>query len=239
VAERGAVSVTVAASQLDVARSTAHRMLSTLLAEGFVRQDPATKSYLPGRRLLELGLSALRNLDVRAAARPELEALRDELGETVHLVLLEGTHILFVDSVESTRAVRVGSRTGMTMPAHCTAAGKAILSALPAEALEEYLDALPAGMTSRSIAGRGAVRAEIELTARRGYGTNFQESEDGLSAVAAAIPEPSGVVRAAITMSLPAERLPRERAPDLAEPVMRTAKAIGARLLGGVPAAAS
>jgi len=239
VAERGAVSVTPAAAQLDVARSTAHRMLSTLLAEGFVRQDPVTKSYLPGRRMLELGLSALRNLDVRAAARPELEALRDEQGETVHLVLLEGTHILFVDSVESTRAVRVGSRTGMTMPAHCTAAGKAILATLPAEDLDAYLDALPAGMTERSIADGRAVRAEVELTARRGYATNFQESEDGLSAVAAAIPEPSGVVRAAITMSLPAERLPPERAGDLAEPVMRAAKAIGARLLAGVPAAVS
>jgi DNA-binding IclR family transcriptional regulator len=98
-------------------------MLSTLLAEGFVRQDPVAKTYGPGRRMLEVGLSALRNLDVRSAARPQLEQLRDELGETVHLVLLEGTHILFVDSVESIRAVRVGSRTGMQMAAHCTAAG--------------------------------------------------------------------------------------------------------------------
>ena len=134
-----------------MARSTAHRMLATLLSEGFVRQDPVTKTYGPGRRMLEVGLAALRNLDVRAAARPELEALRDELGETVHLVLLEGTHILFVDSVESNRAVRVGSRTGMTMPAHCTAAGKVILAGLPPDALEEYLDALPAGLTPRSM----------------------------------------------------------------------------------------
>ena len=151
VAERGSVSVSAAAEELGVARSTAHRMLATLLSEGFVRQDPVTKTYGPGRRMLEVGLAALRNLDVRAAARPELEALRDELGETVHLVLLEGTHILFVDSVESNRAVRVGSRTGMTMPAHCTAAGKVILAGLPPDALEEYLDALPAGLTPRSM----------------------------------------------------------------------------------------
>ena len=230
------MSVTAAADHLGVARSTAHRMLSTLLAEGFVRQDPATKSYLPGRRMLELGLAAVRNLDVRAAARPELEALRDELGETVHLVLLEGTHILFVDSVESTRAVRVGSRVGLTMPAHCTAAGKAILAALPPVALDEYLDALPAALTPHSITDRDAVRAEIELTAARGYATNFEESEDGLSAVAAAIPGSSGVVHAAITMSFPAERLPPERAAAVAEPVVRSAQAIGARLLGAVTA---
>jgi IclR family acetate operon transcriptional repressor len=232
------VSVSAAAEHLGVARSTAHRMLSTLLAEGFVRQDPVTKSYLAGRRMLELGLAALRTLDVRAAARPQLEELRDEVGETVHLVLLEGTQILFVDSVESARAVRVGSRIGMTMPAHCTAAGKAILAALPPEDLQEYLDAMPAGMTPRSISDPEGVRAEIELTAARGYATNFEESEDGLSAVAAAIPESSGVVRAAITMSFPAERLPPQRAAEIGEPVLRAAQAIGARLLGGVPLAA-
>jgi DNA-binding IclR family transcriptional regulator len=231
VAERGTVSVSAAAEHLGVARSTAHRMLATLLAEGFVRQDPVTKSYGPGRRMLEVGLSALRNLDVRSAARPELEALREELGETVHLVLLEGTHILFVDSVESNRAVRVGSRTGMQMAAHCTAAGKAILAALPPAGLDEYLDAMPPGLTANSITDREMVRAEIARVAEQGWATNFEESEDGLSAVAAAIPEPSGIARSSITVSLPAERLPPERAPEIAEAVVRSAQAIGARLM--------
>jgi DNA-binding IclR family transcriptional regulator len=236
VAERGAVSVSAAAEHLGVARSTAHRMLSTLLAEGFVRQDPVTKTYGPGRRMLEVGLSALRNLDVRSAARPELEALRDELGETVHLVLLEGTHILFVDSVESNKAVRVGSRTGMQMAAHCTAAGKAILAALPPAALEEYLDALPPGLTPNSITDREDVRAEIARSAERGWATNYEESEDGLSAVAVAIPEPSGIPRSSITVSMPAERLSPERAPDVAEATTRRAQAIGARLMRAVSA---
>jgi IclR family transcriptional regulator, acetate operon repressor len=237
VAERGSVSVSAAAEHLGVARSTAHRMLATLLAEGFVRQDPVTKTYGPGRRMLEVGLAALRNLDVRAAARPELESLRDELGETVHLVLLEGTHILFVDSVESNRAVRVGSRTGMTMPAHCTAAGKAILAALPPAALDEYLAGMPAGLTPNSLEGVDAVRGEIALTAERGWATNYEESEDGLSAVAVAVPEPSGIVRSSITVSLPAERLRPERAPEVAEAAGRTAQAVGTRLMRAVTVA--
>jgi len=231
VAERGSVTVTAAAEHLDVARSTAHRMLTTLVAEDYVRQDPGTKAYGPGRGMLELGLSALRNLDVRAAARPELETLRDELGETAHVTLLEGTHVLFVDSVESARAVRVGSRVGMQMAAHCTAAGKAVLAALPPAALDEYLAALPPGLTPNSLTGSDAVRAEIEETRGRGWATNFEESEDGLSAVAAAIAEPSGAVRASLTVSLPAARLPPERAPEIAEAVVAAAGRVSARLM--------
>lgn len=237
VAERGSVTVSVAAEQLGVARSTAHRMLTTLVGEGFVRQDPATKAYGPGMRMLEVGLAAVRNLDVREAARPELERLRDDLGETVHLVLLEGTHILFVDSIESNRAVRVGSRTGMRLPAHCTAAGKAILAALPAEALEAYLADPPPGVTPNSIVDIEAIRAELALTARRGWATNFQESEDGLSAVGAVIPDPSSPPRSSITVSLPAGRLAPERAPEIAESVLAAAQAIGGRLLGALSAA--
>jgi DNA-binding IclR family transcriptional regulator len=233
VSARGSVGVSAAAEHLGVARSTAHRMLATLQYEGFVRQDPLSKAYGAGPKLLEIGLGAVRSLDVRAAARPALEELSGETGETAHVVILDGTHILFVDSVESTRAVRVGSRVGMTMPAHCTAAGKVILARAPEHEIEAYLDALPAGMTEHSLAGRDAVRAELTQVAQQGWAANFEESEDGLSAVAVAIDEPSGAVRTSITLSLPASRLPRQRAPELAEAVTRCAQLVSARLMRG------
>ncbi len=141
--------------------------------------------------------------------------------------------------MESNRAVRVGSRTGMTMPAHCTAAGKAILAALPPAALEEYLARMPAGLTPSSLEDPDAVREEIARTAERGWATNYEESEDGLSAVAVAMPEPSGIARSSITVSLPAERLRPERAPEVAEAAARSAQAVGARLLRAVAAAAA
>jgi len=128
--------------------------------------------------------------------------------------------------------------TGMTMPAHCTAAGKAILASLPPAALEEYLRAMPAGLTPNSLDDPEAVRAEIARTAERGWATNYEESEDGLSAVAVAVPEPSGVARSSITVSLPAERLRPDRAPEVAAAATRSAQAIGARLLRAVAAAA-
>jgi DNA-binding IclR family transcriptional regulator len=124
----------------------------------------------------------------------------------------------------------------MQMAAHCTAAGKAILAALPPAALEEYLAAMPPALTPNSLTDEAAVRAAIAEVAERGWATNFEESEDGLSAVAVAIPEPSGIARSSITVSLPAERLPRERAPEIAEAAMQAAQVVGARLLRAVSA---
>ena len=144
---------------------------------------------------------------------------------------LDGGSILFVDSMESTRAVRVGSRVGLRMPAHCTAAGKVILAQLPAVELQEYLDALPEPLTPNSLSDPEAIRAELERVAAQGFATNFEESEDGLSAVAVAIPEPSGAVRWSITVSLPASRLAREQAPGIAEAAARTAQAVAANVL--------
>lgn len=82
----------------------------------FVRRDSATRAYLPGRALLEIGLAAAGSLDIRRMARPELEALARELEETVHLVVRDGDTVLFLDTVESPRAVRVTDRTGTTLP---------------------------------------------------------------------------------------------------------------------------
>lgn len=99
---------------------------------GFVVQDPSTRAYSAGPALIEVGLS-VGEIDIRIRARPHLEALRDEVDETVHLAVLEGTDILFLDSVEGTRAVRVGSRVGAVMPAHLTSLGKALLAELPVD----------------------------------------------------------------------------------------------------------
>jgi len=88
-------------------------------------------SYRPGPALSEIGLAAIGRIDIRRLAQPVLEELRDMTQETSSLVLLEGRTVRFIDCVESPRSVRVGSRTGLVLPAHCTASGKAILATLP------------------------------------------------------------------------------------------------------------
>ncbi|HEX7299387.1 MAG TPA: IclR family transcriptional regulator [Solirubrobacteraceae bacterium] len=229
--EQEPLTLTRVSRSLGVAPSTAHRLLAMLRYHDFVRQDPRTKAYRPGRGLLSIALAATGGIDARALARPELEALSRRLEETVHLVVLDGAAALFLDSVESRRAVRVTSRVGAAMPAHCTASGKALLLQLPDEGLRALLGADPlAGMTGRSLTTLAALRRELRAARRAGYATNFGESEEGLAAVAVPIPGGAGGSELSITVSTPSDRLDRQRAPAIAAAASEAAQRIARRL---------
>jgi DNA-binding IclR family transcriptional regulator len=227
------VTLTAVSRALQVAPSTAHRLLNTLLHHGFVRQDPATRAYLPGRALLEIGLAAVGSLDIRRLARPELEALTSELEETVHLVLRDRDHVVFLDTVESPRAVRVTDRTGTTLPAHCTAAGKVLLAQLTPEELRTVLGPDPlAQVTSRTRTTLAQLEADLRHVRDVGYATNFAESERGLSAVAAAIPERGGASTVSLSVSVPSDHVDGPRVRQLGAAVIAAANRVGTRASG-------
>jgi DNA-binding IclR family transcriptional regulator len=208
--KRQLIRVSEASAELGIARSTAHRLLAMLQYHGFVRQDPLTRAYLVGRGLLDLGLAAVRGLDVRTIARPELERVCRAVDETVTLTVLDGRSALTVDSVEGGRSLRVGSRTGIAVPAHSTAAGKALLAALPPDDVR----ALFAGVrleaeTARTIARFEDLERELARVRDRGYATSFEEREAGVASVAAAIDPRALGQLAAIGIDAPSARLGR------------------------------
>lgn len=212
---------------LGVARSTAHRLLTTLEQHGFARRDPATRTYLPGPALGDLGL-ATADLELRRASRGELQRLSDAAGETVHLVVLEGASVLFLDSVETSKALRIGSRIGAVMPAHCTSAGKAMLAEFTLDELRrlyarsERLEQV----TPKSIATLEALEGQLATIRKQGYATNVEESELGVSAIAATIPGGPASRPAAFSVSAPTTRLTDERAAEIARAVMRATTAV-------------
>jgi len=229
--ERRALTVSEAGRELGVAASTAHRLLAMLQYRGFVAQDPATKAYTLGPVLAELGLAAVRGMDIRAQARPVMERLVAEVGETVHLGVLRGTDVLFLESVESARALRVADRTGMTLPAHASAVGKALLADLPVE--QRYMlypDATLPAFRPNTITSRADLDQALATVRERGYATNADESEVGVSGVAAPIRDSTGQVRAALTVSAPTSRLTEAEIAAIAPATIRAAAEIGARL---------
>ncbi|MGW4464769.1 IclR family transcriptional regulator [Micromonospora sp. NPDC004704] len=223
--EHQVLRVSEAADELGVARSTAHRLLAALRQRGFVIQDRPNGAYRSGPALNEIGIAAIGRIDVRRIAAPILEELRNATSETASLTLLEGNLVRFHDCVESPRAVRVGDRTGVVLPAHCTAGGKAILAGLEPHDLERrYPTRSLDGRTPSSVTTWQELTEELESIRQRGYALNFEEGETGICAVATAIPDLAGSPLAAIAVVVPASRMASVREAEALVPHLVTAR---------------
>lgn len=222
--EHPVLRVTDASEALGVVRSTAHRLLAMLQHHGFVVQDPVSKAYRSGPALVDIGLAVVRDMDLRSQLHPYVEQLARAVGETAQLMILRGGDVVFVDSVESERALRTSSRVGTTLPAHCTSGGKALLAALePAAVRRLYAGRRLATPTPRSLATRDALERELERVREQGYAVNVDESERDISAIAAVVRGSGQQPLASIAVSAPSSRLTAAEIPRVAEQVVRVA----------------
>jgi DNA-binding IclR family transcriptional regulator len=222
--ERQRVRVSDAAEYLGVARSTAHRLLGALSYREFAVQD-AHKAYRPGPAFGRIVPSGLSTQDLRTLLHSHVRRLHGELGETCHLMVLEGNGTRFIDCVEGTHTLRVGSRVGMLLPAHVTSGGKALLAELSADQLSAlYPRDLPGSPQ------RGTLARQLATVRRRGYATNFEESERGIVAVGVCVRNSTGRAVAGLAVAVPSVRCPRSRAPELAREVRSAAAAATADL---------
>ncbi|MCI2418360.1 IclR family transcriptional regulator [Saccharopolyspora sp. K220] len=229
--ERPSVRLTEVSQLLGVASSTAHRLLAMLQFRGFVRQDSETRSYIPGPTLDGIAMGVLRRLDVRARAHPVLERLNAELDETVHLGRLEGRDVHFIDSIESSRALRVGGRLGRSIPAHCTSNGKAMLAGMSdAELQALYPNERLPKLTSNSIGTRTRLLEVLDEVRRRGYATSDEESEEGVTSVAVAL-KPTQSTRLAVTASAPVNRMSASNRKKILAQLKKAAEEINSLLL--------
>jgi IclR family acetate operon transcriptional repressor len=205
--DRKRIRVSEASDALGVGRSTAHRLMAMLQYYGFVTQDPVTKSYASGPALVDIGLSAVRGIDIRSYARPYLERAVAAIDETSHLLVLEGTDVLFLDGVESGRPVRSGTRTGLRCPAHATAAGKMMLSLLPPPRVHElYPSPQLESRTPKTIKTRAALEDELDRIRKQGWAEAAGENEPEIAAVAVPIGDRTLGLEGAISYAVPISR---------------------------------
>jgi DNA-binding IclR family transcriptional regulator len=208
--KRSELRLTEVANYLGVATSTAHRLLAMLHYRGFIRQGERGKAYLPGSALTGVAFSILQRFDVRDTLRPFLERLNGELAETVHLGILDGTTVRFIDAIESPKAVRVASRLGQSMPAHCTSTGKSMLAELSTQDLHRlYPEEELEGLTANSIRRRSELDHDVETARRLGYAASNEESEEGVASAAVAFPAARTPMPVAFNVSFPVSRMNR------------------------------
>jgi DNA-binding IclR family transcriptional regulator len=205
--DHGQLRLKAAAEELDVAESTVHRLMATLVFHGFAIQDDS-RAYLPGMALGvgPAGLAWTRQ--VRDVATPHLEQLSKRTGETVNLVVLVGTNIHFLSSYEGNKALRIVSRSGAVMPARLSAGGRSLLAELSEEHLRHLYQGPAAESHGEEIAESEFVlfQRELRLHQRNGFATANQEIEDGVAAMAMPVRGPAGSAVAAFSVSAPAAR---------------------------------
>jgi IclR family KDG regulon transcriptional repressor len=222
-------------AEVALPKGTTHRLLSTLVYFGYVRQDLTTRDYLLGFRLVELGNRLLNQLDLRTEAKPLLAELGRRAKETVHLVILDQNEVLYIDKVESDEnpgGLRMASRIGSRTQAHSCAVGKVLLADLSEDQLDEYIkqQGLPK-LTERTLTDPAQLKEHLEVVRTQGYAVDDEENEQGIRCVAAPIRNESGRVIAATSISGPAIRITRERIRDtLQRDIMETAASISKRL---------
>lgn len=233
--EHPSVRVTDVATRLGVARSTAHRLLATLVNRAFVTHDPQTRRYLPGAQLWRIGVSAVGALDLHERARPHLRWLRDATGETVHLLMLEGRYVRFTSGFEGVHGLRGGIRDGTRLLAHGTSGGKYLLAHLEPKVFAEiYQDEPPERLTDTTIYERDSLAEEFDRIRRMGYATSDREGAPDLVAVAAGVWGPGDRPIAAIAIAAPANRLDAATLPARARDAQVAALALSQEI-GGCP----
>jgi DNA-binding IclR family transcriptional regulator len=231
----GPLTVSQVADRLGVARSTAHRLLSTLVYRDFAVQDDQRK-YHPGPVLTLARHSQAGTSQLRTAALPHMERLVDLVDETVNLTVRTGATARFAASVECTQALRVSSREGMAFPAHRTTGGLVLLAALsPADvealyAQEDDAERPDARPDERPDMMR--LRADLAKVRRAGFAVNDERSERGIVAVGVPVHGADGTPAAGLSVSVPSVRYDRHRLPALVETLKRAAGAIEAGLAG-------
>jgi DNA-binding IclR family transcriptional regulator len=211
-------------------RSNAHRTLQTLMHAGYVERDPIEGGYRGTMKMFALGVRQQGQLDVRKIAPPHMAILARDTGETIHLSILDGTEVIYIDKIDSVQPIRAYSMVGGRAPAHAVATGKALLAAQSAA----RQDALPAQLhrfTPATIVDREVLKEHFAKAARVGYAINRGEWRDGVGGLAA--PVFNGFERpvAALGISGPLDRLSvarmKELAPRLIEVTAQLSKAMG------------
>lgn len=191
----------------DLHKSTAHRLLATLVDKGYVKQNKQN-DYQLTLKLFELGSKLVEELDVLAVARPYLSQILDAVNEVVHLVVLEDNEIVYVDKVEPDKTIRMHSRIGIRRPLYCTAVGKAILSTMDDEEVEKIWEETDINrLTEHTITDLGAMKEELDKIRARGYSTDEQENELGVRCIAIPLLDYTQKAWGAISISGPIERM--------------------------------
>jgi len=228
---RGAVGVSEIAEEMGVHKSTASRLLASLLHGGMVQQNSDRGKYQLGFGILRLANAIPGRLSLVQEARPVLDALAEQYKETVNLAVLRSNYAVNVDQAKGPSSLATHDWIGSLTPLHATSSGKVLLAGLTSEQREKVLKetGLPA-QTGNTITSRDQLEKQLLEVAASGYATVYEEFEIGLNAVAVPIRDHAGAVIGSVSVSGPAFRFRPEETPGLIDDLKKAGLELSGRM---------
>lgn len=225
--ERGEMGISEISRELGIGKSTAFRLIATLKSRGFVTQSTSNEKYSLSTKFIHIGSAILGKNDLISIARPYLLKLSEKYGEASHLVVLNGSDIVFIDKVNSRNiSVQMHSTIGARMPAYCTGTGKLLLAYCYKDNINEYLKNVTLNkFTTKTIVDKEELKKELEKIRANGFSQDDEEKEEGLYCLAAPIKNSRGKVVAAVSISGPSTRM-KERKQELIDSIKETGEHI-------------
>lgn len=226
----GGVRVREVAEDLGIAPSSAHRLLSTLASRDYVVQDPHSRIYRPGSKLLGLTGGTVGTREIRHAAHRPMESLAAATGESISLSVLVRAEVEFVDGIESAHILRASPRIGARLPAYSTAGGRVLLADLAPEDVSGLFGGRLKRLTDRTVDTVPELAGMLARIRQAGYAVSRGESTEGISAIAVPIRLASGRAVAGLAVVAPTERLPDTGLSVLIDHLLRAAQDTAAAL---------
>ena len=225
------VGISELSKSLSIPKSSVFNILHTLLEGRYVEAED--KRFTLGFRLFQTGIAYLSDVKLHQVAHPLLHELMERTNETVHLVVEDEKHLIFIDSIEAENSlIRSVARLGRSEnPMYCSGVGKALLAAWQDEALfAEFRGVTLTRVTDRTVRDFGELWEELKETRRRGYALDSRESGDELCCVACPVYDRTSQVVAAISCSYPfhkSEKIESEIVHEVSETALLISQKLG------------
>lgn len=228
IADRGSVGFSEILAALSLPRSSAHGLLQTLTASGWIAHDTRRKEYTLGLRAWQIGQRYTGNTNLTGVAKPVMDKLMRLLGETVQLAQLDGTDNVYIAISQPDRAMRLVSSVGLRLEAHATGIGKALLSQLPPDEAEQRLRSKPLTTpTANTVSDVDKLMSILDQVRVDGYALDDEEYISGCRCVG--VPLTDGAddgVYTALSVTMPTSRTDESWPQNIVAPVLAAAREI-------------
>ncbi|CZQ92927.1 transcription regulator iclr n-terminal [Trichococcus palustris] len=210
-AEHQSLSLMDLSEKVHLHKATTHRLVNSLLENGYIDRNPENKQYRISLKMFELGNKRVHNIDFLNVAKSMIRQLSDETRQTVHLVVEDNDEVLYIDKYGESRGSRTESKIGTKSPLYYTAVGKAILATRQNESIKEYWDKIkPEQRTENTITTFERLIKEIEEVRKNGYAIDDEECDIGIFCIGAAFASYKHIAAGAISISLPLSEKPNK-----------------------------